>query len=118
MEGGAYVLFDELKIEVAERIGFKSYLRQWTENSAKGRIGNWPGGNGQAAFEIGCMEVTNVSTAADVDAYAASITQRSTSTLGVPSFVQNVTVASYARRGWPQDSCGKRACPSRARDRC
>jgi len=37
-EGDAYALFDELQIEVAEGIGFKTFLRRWTESSAEGQI--------------------------------------------------------------------------------
>ena len=36
--GDAYALFDELRIEVSEGIGFKTFLRRWTESSAEGQI--------------------------------------------------------------------------------
>lgn len=36
--GDAYALFDDLRIEVAEGIGFKTFLRRWTESSAEGQI--------------------------------------------------------------------------------
>jgi hypothetical protein len=65
------------------------------------RIEIWPGGDEQAAFELGRMDVTNVSTVADVGSYTASITQRETPTLRVPSFVRNVRVASHPRGDGP-----------------
>ncbi|PHQ64536.1 hypothetical protein DAH51_26190 [Sphingobium yanoikuyae] len=65
------------------------------------RIEIWPGGDEQAAFEIGRMDVANVGTVADVGAYAASVTQRATPTIGVPSFVRSVTVASHPRGDGP-----------------
>jgi len=65
------------------------------------RIEIWPGGDEQAAFEIGRMDVANVGAVADVGAYAASVTQRATPTIGVPSFVRSVTVASHPRGDGP-----------------
>lgn len=65
------------------------------------RIEIWPGGDKQAAFEIGRMDVTNVGTVADLGAYAASVTQRATPIIGVPSFVRNVRVASHPRGDGP-----------------
>lgn len=65
------------------------------------RIEIWPGGDEQAAFEIGRMDVANVGTVADVGVYSASLSQRATPVLGVPSFVRSVMVPSHPRRDGP-----------------
>jgi len=61
----------------------------------------WPGGDENGAFEIGRMEIGNMTASGHVCDYKARITQEKEILLMVPSLDKTVTVKSHSRRAGP-----------------
>ena len=58
----------------------------------------WPGGDKSYGFEIGRMEVSNISNLAEVSDYHAHIVQRGASSLNVSAMDKTVLVQGHPRR--------------------
>lgn len=58
----------------------------------------WPGGDECYSFEIGRMEVSNISNLAEVSDYHAHIVQRGTPSLNVNAMEKTVLVQGHRRR--------------------
>lgn len=62
------------------------------------RIEIWPDGDESDCFEIGRMEVSNISGLAEVSDYHAHIVQRATFSLNVNALEKTVLVQGHPRR--------------------
>lgn len=63
----------------------------------------WPGGDESGSFEIGRMEVSNISNLAEVSDYHAHIVQLCTPSLNVNAMDKTVLVQGHPRRNGAWD---------------
>ncbi|WP_334181707.1 hypothetical protein [Novosphingobium sp.] len=61
----------------------------------------WPGGEENEAFEIGRMEIANITASGHVCDYSARITQEEEILLMVPALDKAISVKAHSRRAGP-----------------